>query len=1448
MAVSPSARADTPVSGPALIPLGTHQGKPPIPLNRPVWVIGSRSSARLRLISPTVSKAHALLVRSNGRCYIRDLASRTRLFINGEQVREADLSDGDLIGIGSFSFQYVAGPGEDRLSLAPSQGPQPIPAKLEVSGSDYPVPIDQRVILIGRRPGCDIQLMEDSVSTAHAVIFEINGQRMIRDLGSRTGTFVNGVSTHQHQLSPGDLIRVGQTEIRYLPNEIVPAIVVEQEPSAAPAEQEQEQAISAPTSEEASAPPPAQEPAEALPLAALPESQAPQESAAVPIAADELPAVDAELPPIPLEPPDRAEAEPEPVEQPSEPAPVEVSTSAPSAEMEMEQPPLKLPDTICIEQELEQTVDVDQTLQPAEAAELDLDLGPVEAPETSQPSAQVPEPALELPEPQPIEELAPSQEQEESPLPLIAAVDLSEAEHPQPPAEKTSKSDESAGVVEVLDRVEPTPESALQAPAQQLALDSQPVSEQSPAEELSDTTFVRQVHELAGDRIGDIVEDEVSPSQQPVVEESPQALPPEPPPAIEFPPPEEVQPLAEPVAEDREPSKPSGQAPATMPWGANQDNFLGGLPLNLIPPPPPIRSPTSRRPSEKAVKDLIDQIDSAAAAARAAAASKPTFNEPSAIAPAPLGEGWRAEQDSSKRAREGRTITTGFDGLALSPLRDADVFSQMSPPQEQDQPSSPPTAEQFQGAEDSPTPQWPPPFSQPRPLRVLPTLPTAVQATVVTEPTALPQAKAERPSLPRKCLRRVGALLATMALLIALACAGVYLLVGVPSTVQVNLTFKNLPALTEMERNNFQVDQLRLLKDESTRILALRALADRWPEVRPGWLDDQVKYFKMATVASFSVQPPYALAIRVTGNQPRQDSARALAMASALYQANARLIDQAQQLRGDLQQLNRAIADHQNRLADLNRQIEQLRLLGQSSPTLGEISRLQSQVIELEKAWNDSVAAVKAAEAELERIRATPPEASTNPANLVDDERLRTMQAQLDELNVRLAATKASSTQRAEAARKALDEALDAFQKQIVQAQQAIGDNPQISEYVQAALKLQETIRQLTEDLIHRQEQQFARLTELSQRLNEKMEQQRAQVWQSDAQLQELTERLAMLSRQYNAAVGSGLQKEADELKIQIELTKNMIKARQELLPGDSFWADAIQQLQLIIESTRKNIQEDRQKTEQLLASLQRSFTSGQLIEKLPEEHRQLAAALQQQLEKINTTRQQYNAAIDAGAEDADSQLKNQIAALQAGIDARRKQLAQEKLASEQQQSQLAAVQAKQAELDRLNQAETAARQAYFARHKELRDAQALYERARASAEELDALIRQKDIVQRSLEAAVAQLDRKQREVDRAVEPIKPTESDVTITPGQDRRLLYTLICCGFILAAFSGLILWTLNSAWKDSSAVSVSLHAADLGSPPDEKASDEAQPPNPPPANPDDKAPQDDQQPATV
>ena len=68
---------------------------------------------------------------------------------------------------------------------------------------------------IGRKD-CDVVLEDDKVSRKHASIIIIQeGKYAVQDLASRNGTFVNGVRLSRRDLRHNDLIRIGNTTLRF---------------------------------------------------------------------------------------------------------------------------------------------------------------------------------------------------------------------------------------------------------------------------------------------------------------------------------------------------------------------------------------------------------------------------------------------------------------------------------------------------------------------------------------------------------------------------------------------------------------------------------------------------------------------------------------------------------------------------------------------------------------------------------------------------------------------------------------------------------------------------------------------------------------------------------------------------------------------------------------------------------------------------------------------------------------------------------------------------------------------------------------------------------------------------------------------------------------------------------------------------------------------------------
>src|SRR5215218_8019807 len=74
------------------------------------------------------------------------------------------------------------------------------------------VPVDKSLFTIGRRTAADLQVVSTDVSREHAEISIDGGGYMLRDRGSRYGTFVNGEQVTERPLKHGDRIRLGRTD------------------------------------------------------------------------------------------------------------------------------------------------------------------------------------------------------------------------------------------------------------------------------------------------------------------------------------------------------------------------------------------------------------------------------------------------------------------------------------------------------------------------------------------------------------------------------------------------------------------------------------------------------------------------------------------------------------------------------------------------------------------------------------------------------------------------------------------------------------------------------------------------------------------------------------------------------------------------------------------------------------------------------------------------------------------------------------------------------------------------------------------------------------------------------------------------------------------------------------------------------------------------------------
>ncbi len=113
------------------------------------------------------------------------------------------LAPGSVPGLGQEQSQVASG----RLVVVQS------PALEE--GDE--LTLDSAALLLGRGSSNDVNLARDEyASTNHARVEPRRDGVWLEDVGSTNGTYLNGIRlTRAKRLTPGDIVRIGETELRY---------------------------------------------------------------------------------------------------------------------------------------------------------------------------------------------------------------------------------------------------------------------------------------------------------------------------------------------------------------------------------------------------------------------------------------------------------------------------------------------------------------------------------------------------------------------------------------------------------------------------------------------------------------------------------------------------------------------------------------------------------------------------------------------------------------------------------------------------------------------------------------------------------------------------------------------------------------------------------------------------------------------------------------------------------------------------------------------------------------------------------------------------------------------------------------------------------------------------------------------------------------------------------
>lgn len=232
-AVAPPAGAGAPVSGPGetmamqpdvarslawlVVTQGPSEGKS-IQLKEGNNTIGRALDSDLQIDDASVSRSHAMLSVKDDEFTLVDLGSASGTRVGDHRIAGVPVSANSVIVVGqtrlgvvnvdvtqgtpSSGATIVTASSGHSLSLVAQSGPD--------AGRSFPLASAQNVI--GRDPSAQVVLTDPNVSRRHAMIRVDADRATIADLGSMSGTSVNGETIRGVRIAMGDKVAIGQSE------------------------------------------------------------------------------------------------------------------------------------------------------------------------------------------------------------------------------------------------------------------------------------------------------------------------------------------------------------------------------------------------------------------------------------------------------------------------------------------------------------------------------------------------------------------------------------------------------------------------------------------------------------------------------------------------------------------------------------------------------------------------------------------------------------------------------------------------------------------------------------------------------------------------------------------------------------------------------------------------------------------------------------------------------------------------------------------------------------------------------------------------------------------------------------------------------------------------------------------------------------------------------------
>lgn len=188
-----------------------------VKLENQIYTIGRTRHNEIILSDSTISRRHCLIGRARNEWYILDLNSRHGVLVDGEQIHDRHLLQGNeslQAGEVKMALRFIFDP---LASEGRSQRTTPEPMVLQVLDGlheGWEIPLIHPSYCLGRSRNNDLPLADPSISRIHALFVWNRLRWTVEDLGSSLGIELNGTTIDDKQpISAGDQLRLGDVSL-----------------------------------------------------------------------------------------------------------------------------------------------------------------------------------------------------------------------------------------------------------------------------------------------------------------------------------------------------------------------------------------------------------------------------------------------------------------------------------------------------------------------------------------------------------------------------------------------------------------------------------------------------------------------------------------------------------------------------------------------------------------------------------------------------------------------------------------------------------------------------------------------------------------------------------------------------------------------------------------------------------------------------------------------------------------------------------------------------------------------------------------------------------------------------------------------------------------------------------------------------------------------------------